>query len=106
MRKNLPVTQHDYPFPEQQRLISTTDLKGRITYCNDIFALVSGFERSELIGAPHNLIRHPDVPSAVFDHLWEALKDGRPWMGIIKNRRKNGDHYATNRCAPSRPPNR
>ncbi|MBA1264498.1 methyl-accepting chemotaxis protein [Stutzerimonas stutzeri] len=96
MRKNLPITQRDYPFPDQQRLISTTDLKGRITYCNDIFAQVSGFERGELIGAPHNLIRHPDVPAAVFNHLWVTLKDGRPWMGIVKNRRKNGDHYWVN----------
>jgi len=96
MRKNLPVTQREYAFPDQQRLISTTDLKGRITYCNDIFAEVSGFERNDLIGAPHNLIRHPDVPSAVFEHMWTTLKGGKPWMGIVKNRRANGDHYWVN----------
>lgn len=96
MRNNLPITQREYAFPDQQRLISTTDLKGQITYCNDIFAQVSGFERSELIGAPHNLIRHPDVPAAAFAHMWATLKDGRPWMGIVKNRRKNGDHYWVN----------
>lgn len=96
MRNNQPVTQREYAFPDQQRLISATDLKGRITYCNDIFALVSGFERGELIGAPHNLIRHPDVPSAVFEHLWNTLKSGRAWMGIVKNRRKDGDHYWVN----------
>ena len=96
MRNNQPVTQREYAFPDQQRLISATDLKGQITYCNDIFAEVSGFERSELIRAPHNLIRHPDVPAAVFEHLWTTLKQGKPWMGVIKNRRENGDHYWVN----------
>ncbi|NHC12118.1 methyl-accepting chemotaxis protein [Stutzerimonas degradans] len=93
MRNNQPVTQREYAFPDQQRLVSTTDLKGRITYCNDIFAEVSGFVREELIRAPHNLIRHPDVPPAVFAHMWATLQQGKPWMGIVKNRRKNGDHY-------------
>lgn len=96
MRKNLPITHREFAFSDQERLISTTDLKGRITYCNDIFASVSGFERQDLIGAPHNLIRHPDVPSAVFEHLWSTLKAGQPWMGIVKNRRKDGDHYWVN----------
>ncbi|EXF47112.1 aerotaxis receptor Aer-2 [Pseudomonas sp. BAY1663] len=96
MRNNQPVTQREYAYPDQQRLVSTTDLKGRITYCNDIFAEVSGFERDELIRAPHNLIRHPDVPPAVFAHMWLTLKAGKPWMGIVKNRRKNGDHYWVN----------
>lgn len=93
MRHNLPVTQIDFPFPEHQRLISATDLKGCISYCNGAFVEVSGFTREELIRSPHNLIRHPDVPPVVFEHLWRTLKQGRPWMGIVKNRRKNGDHY-------------
>jgi len=96
MRNNQPVSQREYAFPDQQRLISTTDLKGQITYCNDIFAEVSGFARDELIRAPHNLVRHPDVPPAVFDHMWTTLKQGKPWMGVVKNRRKNGDHYWVN----------
>ena len=96
MRNNRPVTQREYAFPDQQRLISTTDLTGKITYCNDIFAEVSGFDREELIGAPHNVIRHPDVPAQVFGHMWATLKDGRPWMGIVKNRRIDGDHYWVN----------
>ena len=96
MRNNQPVTQREYAFPDQQRLVSTTDLKGQITYCNDIFVEVSGFERDELIRAPHNLIRHPDVPPAVFEHMWTTLKQGKPWLGIVKNRRKNGDHYWVN----------
>src|SRR5690606_40008001 len=55
-----------------------------------------GFSREELMRAPHNLVRHPDVPPAVFDHMWRTLKAGRPWMGIVKNRCKNGDHYWVN----------
>lgn len=96
MRNNLPVTQRERTFPEQQRLISTTDLKGKITYCNDAFVEISGFSRDELIGSPHNLVRHPDVPPAVFDHMWNDLKAGRAWMGIVKNRCANGDHYWVN----------
>lgn len=96
MRNNQPVTQRERTFPAQQRLISTTDAKGTITYCNDAFIEISGFSREELIRAPHNTVRHPDVPSAVFEHMWTTLKQGLPWMGIIKNRSKNGDHYWVN----------
>ncbi len=96
MRNNQPVTQREYPYPGEQRLISTTDLKGIITYCNDAFVEVSGYDSQELLGAPHNLVRHPDVPSAVFAHMWQTIKSGEPWMGIVKNRRKNGDHYWVN----------
>jgi aerotaxis receptor len=96
MRNNQPVTQRERTFPAQQRLISTTDLKGQITYCNEAFVEISGFSRDELIRAPHNLVRHPDVPPAVFQHMWDTLKSGRPWMGIVKNRCKNGDHYWVN----------
>ena len=93
MRNNQPVTQRERTFPAQQRLISTTDAKGVITYCNDAFVEISGFTRDELVRAPHNLVRHPDVPSAVFAHMWSTLKQGLPWMGIVKNRCKTGDHY-------------
>ncbi|KIP96601.1 MULTISPECIES: PAS domain-containing methyl-accepting chemotaxis protein [Pseudomonas] len=96
MRNNQPITGNERTFPAQQRLISTTDLKGQITYCNDAFVEISGFSRDELIRAPHNLVRHPDVPPAVFEHMWSTLKAGRPWMGIVKNRCKSGDHYWVN----------
>ncbi|WP_028240941.1 methyl-accepting chemotaxis protein [Stutzerimonas azotifigens] len=96
MKKNLPVTQREFSFPDRQRLISTTDLKGQITYCNDHFVTVSGFQREELMRAPHNVVRHPDVPPAVFGHMWTTLKQGKPWMGVVKNRRKDGDHYWVN----------
>ncbi|WP_268797106.1 methyl-accepting chemotaxis protein [Pseudomonas huanghezhanensis] len=96
MRNNQPVTQRDRTFPANQRLISTTDVRGVITYCNDAFVEISGFSYEELLKAPHNTVRHPDVPSAVFEHMWVTLKQGQPWMGIIKNRCKNGDHYWVN----------
>ena len=96
MRNNQPITQRERTFPAQQRLISTTDAKGVITYCNDAFVEISGFSREELMRAPHNLVRHPDVPPAVFDHMWTTLKKGLPWMGIVKNRCKTGDHYWVN----------
>lgn len=96
MRKNFPITQNERRFPEGKRLISATSTKGVITYINDAFVDVSGFTREELIGQAHNLVRHPDVPQAVFKHLWDTLKSGKPWMGVIKNRCKNGDFYWVN----------
>ncbi|WP_166366720.1 methyl-accepting chemotaxis protein [Pseudomonas akapageensis] len=96
MRNNQPITQRERTFPTQQRLISTTDAKGVITYCNDAFVEISGFSREELVRAPHNLVRHPDVPAAVFAHMWSTLKQGLPWMGVVKNRCKSGDHYWVN----------
>ncbi len=96
MRNNQPVTQREISLAPSQKLISATDVRGVITYCNDAFVEISGFERADLIGAPQNIVRHPDVPPAVFAHMWGALKQGLPWMGIVKNRSKNGDHYWVN----------
>ncbi|RMT74015.1 Aerotaxis receptor Aer [Pseudomonas savastanoi pv. nerii] len=96
MRNNQPITQHERTFPAEQRLISTTDTRGTITYCNDAFVDISGYSEAELLGAAHNTVRHPDVPPAVFEHMWTTLKTGQPWMGIVKNRCKNGDHYWVN----------
>jgi aerotaxis receptor len=93
MRMNLPVTEHERTFSSDQRLISTTDLNSRITYCNDAFVAISGFTYDELVGQPHNLVRHPDMPPAVFGHMWETIKQGKPWMGVVKNRAQNGDYY-------------
>ncbi|ANY88779.1 Aerotaxis receptor [Pseudomonas putida] len=93
MRMNLPVTEQERTFPSDQRLISTTDLNSRITYCNDAFVAISGFTYDELVGQPHNLVRHPDMPPSVFGHMWETIKQGKPWMGVVKNRAKNGDFY-------------
>ncbi|WP_024680037.1 methyl-accepting chemotaxis protein, partial [Pseudomonas syringae] len=93
MRVNMPITQTERTFPASERLISTTDLNSHITYCNDAFVTLSGFTREELIGQPHNLVRHPDMPAAVFAHMWETIKQGKPWMGVVKNRSKQGDYY-------------
>ncbi len=93
MRLNMPVTQQEYLYPEGASLVSTTDLDSRITYCNPAFIEVSGYEGAELLGQPHNLIRHPDMPSEAFRDLWTTLRAGKPWSGLVKNRRKNGDHY-------------
>ncbi|PMR68687.1 methyl-accepting chemotaxis protein [Halomonas heilongjiangensis] len=93
MRNNQPVTRQEYQLEDDHFLISRTDLKGRITYANPAFAEVSGFSHDELIGAPHNLVRHPDMPPEAFADLWETLAAGESWRGLVKNRRKDGDHY-------------
>jgi len=93
MRNNTPVSQREFPFPKGQSLVSTTDLKGRILHCNAAFIAVSGFDREELLGQPHNLIRHPDMPEEAFRDMWATIAAGQPWSGLVKNRRKDGDHY-------------
>ena len=98
MRNNQPVTAREYPIGEHDYLISRTDLKGRITYANSVFIEVSGFTRDALIGAPHNLVRHPDMPEAAFENLWSTLKQGESWQGLVKNRRENGDYYWVDAC--------
>ncbi len=96
MKQNLPVTQVEKSFPDDLPLISTTDLKGQITFVNDAFVEVSGFTREELVGRPHNMVRHPDVPPVIFADMWATLKKNKPWMGVVKNRCKNGHHYWVN----------
>ena len=93
MRKNLPVTAQEHTLTPGQELVSGTDLKGLIKYANPEFIEVSGFSEAELLGSPHNIVRHPDVPPALFDNMWHTLKQGQPWMGVVKNRCKNGDFY-------------
>jgi aerotaxis receptor len=93
MRVNLPVTQTEYQFPADQTLVSVTDLKGRITYCNPAFISVSGFSAGELIGQAHNIVRHPDMPEEAFRDMWATIQARQPWTGLVKNRRKNGDYY-------------
>nr|WP_163503361.1 methyl-accepting chemotaxis protein [Halomonas socia] len=93
MKNNQPVTQSEFVLDDEHFLISRTDLKGRITYANPAFIEVSGFAHDELIGAPHNLVRHPDMPPEAFANLWQTLQAGETWRGLVKNRRKNGDHY-------------
>jgi len=93
MRVNLPVTQQEFEFPDGRTLLSTTDIKGRISYANAAFVRTSGFSIHELTGQPHNIVRHPDMPPAAYDDMWRSLKAGQAWTALVKNRRKNGDHY-------------
>lgn len=93
MKKNLPVTQTEIPFPLERYLVSKTDLKGVITYANDEFVKISGYSREELVGKSHNVVRHPDMPPQAFAQMWATLKRGQPWNGVVKNRAKNGDYY-------------
>jgi PAS domain S-box-containing protein len=93
MKINMPVTQKAIELTETSSIVSKTDLKGRITYINRDFIEISGFTEAELVGQSHNIIRHPDMPPEAFADLWETVKAGKPWNGIVKNRCKNGDYY-------------
>ncbi len=93
MKKNLPVTDVEYRFTDATNLLSTTNLKGIVSYVNRDFVEVSGFDEHELLKRNHNVVRHPDMPPLAFEDLWRNLKANRPWMGMVKNRRKNGDYY-------------
>ena len=93
MKINQPVTNHEINFPESYNILSTTDLKGSITYCNQDFVEISGFTLDELEGHNHNIVRHPDMPPAAFEDLWTSLKNNHPWMGMVKNRCKDGSFY-------------
>ena len=93
MRKNLPVTNVETILPDNQFIYSRTDLKGVITEANEAFCNVSAYSREEMVGQPHNMVRHPDMPVAAFNDMWLDLKAGRPWRGIVKNRRKDGGFY-------------
>ena len=93
MRQNLPVTGRNLELPKDANILSTTSPQSHITYVNPDFIKISGFTEEELLGQPHNIVRHPDMPPAAFEHMWSTLKSGRSWMGLVKNRCKNGDHY-------------
>ena len=93
MRVNMPVTGKEYVLRDDHMIVSKTDTRGIITYVNQDFLEVSGFSEEELIGAPHNIVRHPDMPPEAFQDLWDTLAAGMPWTALVKNRCKNGDHY-------------
>ena len=93
MKKNLPVTGQEKSYSDHIKIISTTNTKGIIDSVNEDFIYTSGFSEEELLGKNHNVVRHPDMPPAAFDDLWQTVKAGKPWMGIVKNRCKDGDHY-------------
>ncbi|MDH5436116.1 MAG: PAS domain-containing protein, partial [Gammaproteobacteria bacterium] len=93
MRINEPVTKSEYNYGENVEIISTTDLKGIVTSANEDFMQISGFDDNEVIGKNHNVVRHPDMPPEAFNMLWTQLKAGKPWVGLVKNRCKNGQYY-------------
>ncbi len=93
MKSNLPVTQIEYSLNDKATLLSTTDKESHITYANSAFIDASGFNENQLMGEPHNIIRHPDMPPAAFADMWYTLQQGDSWTGMVKNRRQNGDHY-------------
>jgi PAS domain S-box-containing protein len=93
MKNNQPVFDREYAIRPECSIISRTDEKGLITYVNDDFVEASGFCREELIGQPHNIVRHPDMPSEAFRDMWATLERGKPWGGVVKNRRKDGGFY-------------
>lgn len=93
MRTNLPVTNIEHLLDDHVALVSVTDLQSRIRYANPAFIEISGFDKEELIGEPHNIVRHPDMPPAAFADLWKTVQSGKPWTALVKNRCKNGDYY-------------
>src|SRR5512147_2720839 len=93
MRTNLPVTNVEYVLKDTETVVSKTDLQGNITYVNQDFVNISGFSEEELLGAPQNIVRHPDMPEEAFADFWNTLKSGKAWTGLVKNRCKNGDYY-------------
>lgn len=96
MKNNQPVTHTEKVFAQDANILSTTDLKGAITYVNPDFIDISGFTEDELIGNNHNMVRHPDMPAQAFKDLWATIQSGDSWMGVVKNRCKNGDYYWVN----------
>lgn len=93
MRNNQPITNREKMIPPGATLVSKTDPKGLIVYASKDFSDVSEYENNAMVGEPHNMVRHPEMPQAAFADLWERIKAGRPWRGLVKNRAKSGDHY-------------
>lgn len=92
-RPTIKPTGHAVSFREDEIIVSKTDTRGIITYANPVFVRVSGFTEAELLGAPHNLIRHPDMPRCVFKLLWDTISKGNEIFAYVVNLCKNGDHY-------------
>ena len=99
MCNNGTVTQQEYLLSPGTTLVSTTDRQSHITYCNAAFVEVSGYDPPELIGQPHNLVGHPDMPAEAFRDMWATLKAGEPWTALVKNRRKKA--ATTTGCGPT-----
>jgi aerotaxis receptor len=92
-RRKVFITDIETAYPEGKLIVSRTDTEGNITHCNQSFIDMSGYEESEIIGQPHALLRHPDMPAAAFEDLWNTVKNGGKWHGYVKNLRKDGGYY-------------
>ncbi len=93
MARDLTVTGVERFFDDDEIIVSKTDLKGHITYCNDVFLNIAGYTEQECLGQPHSMIRHPDMPRCIFKLLWDTIQDGQEIFAYVVNRAKNGDHY-------------
>ncbi|PCJ94648.1 MAG: chemotaxis protein [Hyphomicrobiales bacterium] len=93
MSKDQSTTGVEQFFDDDEIIVSKTDLKGKLTYCNDVFLRMAGYSEKECLGQPHSMIRHPDMPRCIFGLLWETIQDGREIFAYVMNRCKNGDHY-------------
>ena len=91
--RKLLIRDEEVPFPEGKLIVSRTNLDGIITHGNQSFIEMSGFEEDELIGTPHYILRHPDIPAAAFKDLWDTLQRHEKWHGYVKNLRKDGNYY-------------
>lgn len=87
------LTGREVKFGDEEVIVSKTDVKGVITYANDVFIRISGYSEAQLIGAPHSILRHPDMPRAVFKFLWERIAGGQETFAYVLNKARNGDHY-------------
>lgn len=87
------VTGHEVFFDDDEIIVSKTDLTGKITYANDVFLRIAGYKEAEVLGQPHSLIRHPDMPRSIFKLLWDTISAGGEIFAYVMNRCKNGDHY-------------
>ena len=93
MKNNQPITQNEVVLSDGAHLVSSTNVKGLITHCNQAFIDISGFSKEELMDHAHNIVRHPDMPEAAFADMWNKISAGHHWQGLVKNRCKNGDFY-------------
>lgn len=91
--RKILVTNVEAPYPDGRLIVSCTDTEGYITHVNQSFVDMSGYTEEELLGAPHHILRHPDLPPAAFADLWQTLGEGKRWQGYVKNLRKDGGYY-------------
>lgn len=91
--RKILYTEVETPYPDGKLIVSTTDPEGVITHVNQAFIDMSGYSEEELVGAPHSILRHPDMPPAAFKDLWDTVQRGEKWQGYVKNLRKDGGYY-------------